>query len=273
MLDWRVHTGEMRHIPALVACLTAVWVGGWLYGAEESPNAEQAEIRLLRSRIASLQKELNDAKAENSAIRARLLAVGIEPLPTTGPTTAAARPKRIVFVLDPDEANSPEIRSAVSELEQDQWFNVIVPIRDGALPFSRLMVEGKEATRERAKTFLDDQQDGATTNHVEYALFAAFGFRPEAIYFLGSQLSEETLAEVRRLNRGVNARIHTTLPAGTLSAEQRHAFWQIAHDSGGVCVDENGEAIEEPGLPMTVTVLEEPAPVATTKPSIFRVNR
>lgn len=242
----------------------------------DTAAAQSAELRLLRAQVKQLQSELAALKTQNAALKARLLAVNVDPDPATQPTaSSSAKPRRVVFIADYTTFGSAgdiheQIRQAIGQLTDDQWFNVVVSDPRTARPFSKLMVQATPVNREKAIAFLPDARAFLYGNPA-MTLPAALQLRPEAIYFFGTGVSSDTLADLKKRNdAGIHARFYTTTaftPPGYPA--MLHALWQLAHDSGGVCIDAKGNPIDEPVIPVTI---ERPQPKPATKPSIFKLN-
>ena len=237
----------------------------------DASTMQSPELRLLRSQVRQLQKDLADAKAEITQLKAKLVAVGIGA--EEAKDTAAspnARPKRVVFAIDYTDysttAARDEVRRAIAELQPDQWFNVVLTTAEGPRPFSTTMLPATPTNREKGSAFAGSQMARCKP---EDSLAAALQFHPQVVYFIGIGVDDATRDEVKKRNAGVNAKVNTTTAFGISSLAQQRVLWQIARDTGGVCVDSKGNAVDEPVLPVRI---DRPEPKPATKPSIFGRN-
>lgn len=235
---------------------------------------EAAEMRMLRSQVTQLQEQVVGLKMENERLRGKLTSAGISVEDGQGVNAAnSTRPKRVVVAVDfawPGESANAEAIRVISQLEPDQWFNVVtsgvVNMQVAALPMFGSMQHATPQYREKASSHFKGLRMSA---YERTTLLGALKFRPEVIIYLGGYPNAETIADVVKENRGINARVYTTTMYAQ-SPQALHGLWQLAHDTGGRCVDADGQPVDEPGLPIAVPAPVRPGPA--TKPSVFKVN-
>ena len=94
--------------------------------------------------------------------------------------------------------------------------------------------------------------------------------RPNVLWLVSHVWEKDEDAEMAAIQKvlaGTGTRINTTVAKmGIVSnAKQgKHFLWRLARDTGGICIDDNGDQIDEPSLPA-----ELPKP-KDTKPSILK---
>jgi hypothetical protein len=80
----------------------------------------------------------------------------------------------------------------------------------------------------------------------------------------------DLISNVRKILRGSATRINTTTAYSHWGGPTGfHLLWRIAHETGGICVDRTGSAIDEPMLPVLPALPRTPEP---RTPSILREN-
>lgn len=242
--------------------------------------AQEAELRLLRASMDRQQKENAALKARVAELTAQLQELGIPPVGATTQPSAnpAAKPKRIVFVLDyhlwwrkphPQE----EIVKAVTEMTADQWFNVVLrphPWRD-PVALQKTMVPVNDKGREQLQQFF--KGDLSLSPDALPAMALAIKWRPDVIWYVGSGPGdsvdpEKFLAEVRKLNATARVKINTTVQFVPENSPRRRFLWQLANDSGGTCLDPKGQPLAEPPATVKVELPKPPPPRA--KPSVLK---
>jgi len=242
----------------------------------------------------------------NQKRRAATSPVATRPVAASQPTTQAAtpagsRPRRVVFVVDASgsmmtklDAVRVQIRAGLQELAERDYFNLVAEQNGGAVPFAKQMTLATPANvQEAAKWIMALEARGGGS--FDHALPAGLNLHPDSIWLVSDgdlDAPLETLKAIRKANTAripINTVFHFaemaggrvvtigvkagSAPAAIGSAAER-LLWQIAEDSGGICLDREGKRIlQPPGQPLELkpAPAPTPAPLAPVKgPSIFR---
>lgn len=183
-----------------------------------------------------------------------LIAIFVALVAGAGPASKPAEPKpeAVVYVIDPSpsvvgklDTIKAQVRLAVGVLHPDQPFTIVVAGEEA--PRSTRLLPATKTNTAAAEKFLDGIEHAGAVN-ISAAVAAAVKMRPDVVWVASDgdyDKPAEVLAQIRKAHAGSKSRLNTVLAlAGTL--EHRHNLWQMAHDNGGVCVNEKGEAADEP---------------------------
>jgi hypothetical protein len=238
-------------------------------------DVERADAELLRKTIERQRAEIAALKGQVDALVAQLRGLGIQPV--VGPNAdvaAATQPvvRRVVFVRFgySNRFVNDQIMTAVNDLRADQYFNVLGCDTGKVWPFEPQLVAATEQAKQKLKKYLVPETV-FRPNWLD-GVEAAAKWRPDVIWLAGAPAAEpeeQTIAELKKRIAGSGSRVNTTLlfaPAAT--AEQQHFLWRIAHETGGECVDKDGEAIGEPALPVPAA----PKPPPPQPKSVLRAR-
>lgn len=238
----------------------------------DAEKLEQANAQMLRKVVEQQRKEIAELKEQVKMLTEQLQSFGLAPARDGAATQPAEEvrdervpPKRVVYVLL-SHVVAPEVARAVNELSDEQWFNIVIAKSDGSVVlFQPQLSQANRVTRPKASEFLDKAKFSASPRLLS-GLEVAAKARPDVIWVVGrtdSRDADGVMKEVHRINLVSKSRINTTT-INALLPEDFHLLWRIAHETGGVCVDKNGNPIDEPKLPPN-----KPAPPAT-RPSILK---
>jgi uncharacterized small protein (DUF1192 family) len=265
---------------ALVLVLSVV--GGRAIGdgqAMQSDDFSPAKIdaansTLLQKTVDEQQREIASLRAEIAALKAQLRSMGLTP--TTDATTqpVASKVKRIIFIyaqMTPDV--DVEIHKAVAALDGDQWFNAYLVWGNQVHPFKPEFVQ---ATDHYKKEFQDafHLPGFYTFDHSLMAgLSIAAQFHPDLIWVVGPpeiRASEDSfISDFHKRLPGLHARIDTAVDFMQHNEGDIHFLWRLAHETGGVCVDKDGNPMDEPPLPLSPPA-PPPPPQPQQTPTILR---
>jgi hypothetical protein len=252
--------------------------------AAEAPAAAgdqtaRAEVELLRTTVDRQNRQIQSLQARVRELTQQLADLGIDAgAPTTRPASGG-KPKRVVFVVDcrPDPEHrlraTEEVLKAIDELDKDQWFNVVIQPADDAIPLSKTFLLPTPANRKRAEDLLKPAYFAYGRGDLAFRI--ALQWRPDVIWYVGrgGPYPEKLVSDVAALNAKTKVRINSTvLLAEPRETGVRHVLWQLAHDSGGECVDADGKPLAEPSIPVHVAPPAPKPPAASTRPSSLRVR-
>lgn len=196
------------------------------------------------------------------------------PAETTRPATNPA--KRVVFLIDTSGSmllRLPEVREevgkALTALRADQEF-CLIGAGESVAALDAATLPTTPVNMARAAGWLNGLQAVGEADAVA-GLRAALGMHPDVIWFVtDGDLADHAavLKYLRQQNRD-RVRINTTLRFATGAEDDSTRFlWQLARESGGVCVDAGGKPLPAGG-PDKPIATPDPATLPTG-PSIFR---
>ncbi len=242
----------------------------------ESQTLQAAELQMLRATVERQQSDIAALHGRIASLTAQLEGLGISAA-ATQPAQENRKPKRIVFVLDyfnvvwQGKLNpNDEVLKAVSELDRDQWFNVVSQPQGDPVALQKNMLPAGPKSLEQVRNFLKDRRI-ADPNAIP-AMTIALKWRPDVIWYVGGGAAhaDQFLTQIRKLNEISKVRINTTVQFLPPGSQRQHFFWQLAHDSGGVCLDSAGNAMPEPPSTVKPEAVDTPTPVSS--PSILQAR-
>lgn len=176
--------------------------------------------------------------------------------PPVKPPAAKAPEKkkaRVVFAINAEggaiqilEDAEDNILAAIRDMKRGQFFNIVASQDLKSVSFQKAPVPPTKDNLEAAGDFLKRVTSSAA-NEPSVAIVAAARQRPDVIWFIDIGNEEEKdLAAIKKAAAGirVNTAARYASPPGDLKAT--HNLWQIARDTGGVCVGDDGKPIDEP---------------------------
>lgn len=228
---------------------------------------------MLQRVIDEQRQQIAALKSQIAALNAQLASLGVQPVnaPATQPGgDVARRAKRVVFIRAVnDEEAASELDRAVNDLGADDWFNVLTIQGREILPFQPHLVTASEFNKKRFEKYLDPRF--VVFGSWLPAVKEAAKVDPDVIWLIarGNATDEEALIrDLRKTLAGKKSRINTTVAyTPGYQPKDQHLMWRIAHETGGICVDRDGDAIAEPALPIQTN--PEPPTPAPKRGSIF----
>lgn len=250
--------------------------------AEDPPApdslAQAAEMRLLRAINERQQREIAALQAQVKALTAQLTELGVPPAGATRPAQAT-KPKRVVFVLDyfnvgydpygKKPTPAQEVIKAVEEMSPDQWFNVVYQSSGDPVALQQSMLPANKKSVDQLRTFLAGSR--LPGPNAVPAMAVALKWKPDVIWYVGggAPRPEQFLSELRKLNSIPKVRISTTTKFLSPGSPHQRFLWELANEWGGVCVDQDGNAVPEPPVAIKPEV-PKPAPGPSSRPSVLR---
>jgi len=240
--------------------------------SKEQINA--ADNRMLQKTVEQQQQEIASLRTEVATLKAQLESMGLNPDTDATTQRSAGKTKRIIFiyaVMDP--AVDLEVHKAVAALDADQWFNAYMVYGNQVHPFRPKFVQ---ATDYNKKKFKDDfHLPGIYTfdHSLMAGLTIAAEFHPDLIWVVGPpevRAGEDSfIKDFHRLLPAFHSRIDTATDFMQRNEGDMHFMWRLAHETGGVCVDKDGNPMDEPPLTLSVPA-PPPPPQAQPTPTILR---
>jgi hypothetical protein len=235
---------------------------------------DAANATLLQKTVNEQQKEIAPLRAEVAALKAQLQSLGLTPETETTTQPTASKPKRIIYIYaqmtPPVDA---EIHKAVAALDADQWFNAYMLYGNKVHPFKPEFVQASDYNKKR---FQDNFHlpNLYTFNHsLMSGLTIAGQVNPDLIWVVGPpeiQAGEDSfIKDFHRLLPGLHSRIDTAVDFMEHNEGDIHLAWRLAHETGGVCVDKDGNPMDEPPLELSPPAPPLP-PQPLQTPSILR---
>jgi hypothetical protein len=234
---------------------------------------DAAETRMLQKSVNEQQQQIASLRAEIAALKAQLQSFGLEP--QTGDTTrpaVAGKAKRIIYIYaENSQAVDTEIHKAVAALDSDQWFNIYTLYMDRVNPYTPKFIQATDFNKKKfqssfhpGSSYMVDLRAGVTV---------AARVNPDVIWVVGSPFpppDENTLiSALHTLAPAFHGRIDTVGEFVSNNTSVLHMMWRLSHETGGVCVDKDGNAMGEPALPLSAPAMPPPKPEPQT-PSILR---
>ncbi|MGD0464310.1 MAG: hypothetical protein ABSB74_17645 [Tepidisphaeraceae bacterium] len=231
---------------------------------------DSANTRLLQRKVDEQQREITLLRAEIAALKAQLQSMGLTPVTDATTRPALSRAKRISFIYAQGTADvDREIHQAVDELDHDQWFNAYTLYVDSVQPYQPHFVEASDLNKQK---FRKDFRSEPTYGHLMSALTVAAQAHPDLIWVVGpshvDQDEDQFIRDLHKVLPGSHIRIDTALDFMSHDPRDLHLYWRISHETGGVCVDKDGNPMDEPALPLSAPA-PPPQPQPQT-PSILR---
>jgi len=226
---------------------------------------QRQQIKTLEARVADLTRQLESLG----------MAPGTGSTATTRSAVADGKLKRVVFIVDSHMLSGAgrgavdEVVRAIGELDNTQWFNVIVQPGADPIPLSKTFLAPNAENRKRAEELL---RKGYMASEVRGGLGAftlAAQWRCDLVWYVGrggpypDRFANEAGPIAAHAKVPVNTTVHFAAPH---ESTVRHALWKLANDTGGRCIDSDGKEVAEP--PQAV-VLPVPKPAPTTRPSVL----
>lgn len=179
-------------------------------------------------------------------------------------------PKRIVFIqLMGSHVMSEEIVRAIEKLSSDQYFNVITPNGQESISFSPQFLPANDVNKRRIREAIKPNTY-VLSQSWEACMEAAARNRPDLIWVVGTVrtgVEDEQIATLKKLLAGYPTRVNTVGSLGT-TAKAKRLLWRMAKETGGQCIDEQGNEIVEPTSPTKPPSSPRPA----TRPSRLVVD-
>ena len=207
--------------------------------AADAQAVQQAELKMLRSSVERLSKENGELKKQVAELKGKLDAK---------PAGAPVKAQRVLFVLDGSgsmlsrlDVGQKIVRDAIKGLPTNQTFNVLV-----AAEHARCLRGAPVAATEENKnagTALVDKTTARGAADVLSAVQMAFDQQPDVVYLVtdGEVQKTQKLAEAVAKMNGGKAKINTTVACcASDNVAGMKALWRIAHESGGVCTNDQG---------------------------------
>jgi hypothetical protein len=226
-----------------------------------------ANARLLQKTVQEQQVEIASLQAQIAALKAQLESMGLAPVNSTTTQPISEKPRRIIFIeavntLDVDA----EVQKAVDQFTEDQWFNVYTMYGNTVYPFQPHFVEATDANK---KKFHQSSEPNNICGSLLNALNIAAKVHPDLIWLVGppyqSPNEDSFLHDLHQTLNGTNVRIDTAIDFLPHSAQDLHLYWRISHETNGICVDKNGNPMDEPPLPLSSPpVAPQPQPQTPT---------
>lgn len=228
--------------------------------------SERAELNLMRRLNLRQNDEIARLKSDIAALTQQIRDLGQTPVASTAtsqPSDATTDAHRIIFIRINGSRQTYElILAAVDQLNPDQYFNVLTSGLGQTLLFEPKLVPGTEFYKKKVKTYLNPGEPVMET--WLDALTAAVKWRPDVVWLIGQPHvfdEEQDIREMKKRLAGSSTRINTSIAFSTFSTpETDHLAWRIAHETGGICLDKEGQPIQEPAVPVRpVNVTPPPA--------------
>jgi len=239
----------------------------------DSSRMDQAEVKLLRQSIERKDKQIADLQSQVTKLQEQLQSLGVAPQAITTTQPAVDRPsKRILFLqLDLWGRGEKEVNKAIDELKPDQLFNVMTPKGKEIISFSKVFLEASEMNKKR---FHDWNAPSPVVYDDKFTpmLEAVAKVRPDVLWIvgqIGTKDEDKSIAEMKKAMAGTGTRINTTTAINShTSIEVRHFLWRLSKETGGVCVDNEGNVIDaEPSAPFSIPLTPPPP---KEKPSVLK---
>jgi hypothetical protein len=232
-----------------------------------------AEARMLQKTVNEQQQQIASLRAEVAALKAQLKSFGLEP--ETGATTRPARTgkaKRIIFIYaDYSQAVDTEIHKAVAALDSDQWFNIYTLYMDRVNPYTAKFVQATDFNKQKFQSGF--HPGGFWYGSLQAGVTVAAQVNPDVIWVVGSPFpppdENSLIGALHTVAPAFHGRIDTAGEFVLNNTSVLHMMWRLSHETGGVCVDKDGNPMDEPALPLSPPVIPPPKPEPLT-PSILR---
>jgi hypothetical protein len=176
------------------------------------------------------------------------------PVTVTGPPLVDPATKRIAFVVDssgsminPFDAVRAMLEGAVGDLRPPRMFNCVVFAAEATVGFQRAPVVASDSNKLTFHAFLGRLSAHGESDPVA-ALRAAFAQNPDAVYLISDgdfPDNPAVLKEIRRLNAGRRAKIHTVCVTNRGAGNERFMA-QVAEENGGTARVLSERGLEAP---------------------------
>jgi hypothetical protein len=163
-----------------------------------------------------------------------------------------------------------ETSKAVRNLGPLDLFDVVIFQDQKASLFMKSLVRPTPDGIRRLDAYLEDITTTGGAGTIE-GFRLALSLRPTQIWLAsdGDFEGPEVVGAIRRLN-SAHVPINTVLSMAKGEDVPAHNLWQLAHDSGGVCIGEDGKPAPEPQpRPKVVRKAPTSRPAPKAGPSIF----
>jgi hypothetical protein len=232
-------------------------------------TTQEAEIHLLQKEAAAQKQENDSLRSQIASLRAQLRAVGINPNADPSSRPAAAKPVRILFIYASFTSDvDKQIRQAVNGLAQDQWFNVYLLSVDKIVPYKPQFVQATDLNKQHfQKDFSGSEMNWGM---LLPALTIAAKVHPDLIWVVGKPYpydEDKFMSDLHKLYPGNRTRIDTAIDFTQHSPTELHFMWRLSHETDGICVDRDGNPMDEPAVPLSAP--QTPAKPETPKPGIL----
>ncbi len=266
----------------VVACLVSLLVPGARRAAADGPSTTD-EVRALRETVQKQAKEIELLRAQVEALTRKQGAPRTSSVaaPVTQPATAVAVTpavakaiKSVLFIRDTSSndirAMDDDILRSIEQLTPDQKFNIFLHGSNGVTTLAPgYFLAATPENQRRAKSFLNTWSGGSA--HLEEALRSAINYKPDVIWVVGIGDAKDPASVLKAIKAAntTHIPINTTIKYSR-TGEADHFHWQLAKDSGGVCVNSKGNPADEPVVPVTIAPAAPVQP--TSRPTILKVN-
>ena len=245
-------------------------------GDDISPATnDAAEARMLQKTVIEQQQQIASLRAEVAAMKVQLKSFGLEP--ETGATTRPApigKAKRIIFIYaDYSQAVDTEIHKAVASLDSDRWFNIYTLYMDRVNPYTPKFIQATDFNKQKFQSGF--HPNGFWYGSLQAGVTTAAQVNPDVIWVVGSPFpppdENSLIGALHTVAPAFHGRIDTAGEFVVGNTSVLHMMWRLSHETGGVCVDKDGNPMDEPALPLSPPVMPPPKPEPQT-PSILRDN-
>lgn len=176
-------------------------------------------------------------------------------------------PKRIAFIqLMGSHVMSEDFLGAIETLSSDQYFNVFTPNGQESILFSPQFLPANNLNKRRIREAMPPNTYVLSRNW-EACMEAAAKNRPDLIWIVGTVrtgVEEDDIGKMKKLLAGYPTRVNTVGSLGT-TAEAKRLLWRMSRETGGICIDEDGNLMAEP----TSAGPRPAAPRPATRPSVL----
>jgi hypothetical protein len=241
-------------------------------GAENVSQSQldAANMRLLQKTVNEQQLKIAVLQAQVATLEAQLKSMGLVPASEATTQPVLSRPKRIIFIYTQSTPDvDAVVHRAVQQLDADQWFNLYTIYRYTVYPFQPHFVEASEINKQKFSLITNANE---IFGQISVELKVAAQVHPDLIWLVGPSHVDESedvfVREVRQILAGTDIRVDTALDFMPHDPKDLHLCWRISHETGGVCVDKDGNPMDEPPVPLAAPA--PPAPAQPQMPNILR---
>ncbi len=215
----------------------------------EPQDRLEAAMATNKARVALKGMEDKAIKSDDGVIAAEKALVAATPVAP-----------RVVYVVDAGGAMMSvfsdmrsQLAKNVSNLTEDTLFGVVVCGDPTAQFFNQNLLPAKIENKKKLDTFMDKVAAKGEANRIVGAR-AALLLKPDAVWLLTNATWGDALKakELVSMYKAAHAKINTTVAlqeGATEEAERKKQvefLWNLARDTGGVCVLANGEVLKSP---------------------------